>query len=222
MQTRSSALLVAGWFFLGLAAAVPAQEPGPESRIEILVFNYARVSAETLTQAESRVVTIYRHAGIEMNWVDCPLTQEAAAHHPECLLSPAPARLALRVVAGSMGDQFGLSHDAFGVASFPEDGGFGGVALVCAQCAERVAQGSKAMYAALLGHVMAHELGHLLLGTQSHTPRGLMHAAWRANELQRVAQGSLLFTSQESERMRRQVADRLRVEAPVLEASKQF
>jgi hypothetical protein len=33
-----------------------------------------------------------------------------------------------------------------------------------------------------LGHVMAHEVGHLLLGTSSHTPTGLMIADWHPLE----------------------------------------
>src|SRR5439155_9221543 len=37
----------------------------------------------------------------------------------------------------------------------------------------------------LLGRAMAHELGHLLLGTAAHSPRGLMRAYWRVQDLQR-------------------------------------
>jgi hypothetical protein len=29
-----------------------------------------------------------------------------------------------------------------------------------------------------LGHVMAHEIGHVLLGVNSHSAEGLMRAAW--------------------------------------------
>ena len=29
-----------------------------------------------------------------------------------------------------------------------------------------------------LGHVMAHEMGHVLLGVNSHSAEGLMRAAW--------------------------------------------
>jgi hypothetical protein len=32
--------------------------------------------------------------------------------------------------------------------------------------------------ATLLGRTLAHELGHLLLGTNAHAPRGLMRARW--------------------------------------------
>ena len=214
MQTRSSAPFFASWFLLSLTATVPAQGPGTQSRIQVLVYNFAGVPAETMALAESRAATIYRHAGIEMDWLDCPLTSEEAARYPQCLLSAAPDRMALRVVAGHMGAQFGLARDAFGAASVPAVHGFGVVALVCAECSARLAHGDQAMDAAILGHVMAHELGHLLLGTTGHTARGLMHAAWRGKELQRVAQGSLLFTSDEAAKMRRNAATRLASASP--------
>src|ERR1700682_765215 len=42
----------------------------------------------------------------------------------------------------------------------------------------------------LLGHAMAHELGHLLLGSNSHSVRGIMCAEWRTADLIRMTQGS--------------------------------
>ncbi len=56
---------------------------------------------------------------------------------------------------------------------------------------------------------MAHELGHLLLGVNSHAPTGLMHVPWYKKELDSIAQGSLLFTSWNGDRMRRQLLARL-------------
>jgi len=60
---------------------------------------------------------------------------------------------------------------------------------------------------------MAHELGHLLLGIGSHGATGLMHVPWHHKELENVAQGALLFTSSEGEKMRRQVSVRLEGQA---------
>ena len=54
----------------------------------------------------------------------------------------------------------------------------------------------------LLGCVIAHELGHLLLGKSSHSEEGLMRARWEARELREAAKGNLLFSKSETERMR--------------------
>jgi hypothetical protein len=66
---------------------------------------------------------------------------------------------------------------------------------------------------------MAHELGHLLLGAGGHGATGLMHVAWYKKELESVAQGALMFTSREGDKMRRQVLARLRREES-MQASK--
>lgn len=83
------------------------------------------------------------------------------------------------------------------------------IAQACSDCVEKVSQGRESMKALILGHVMAHELGHLLLGAGSHSATGLMHVPWHKKELEMVAQGSLLFTSWEGEKMRQQVLSRL-------------
>src|SRR5207245_3617242 len=54
----------------------------------------------------------------------------------------------------------------------------------------------------LLGYFVAHELGHLLLGRDSHSATGLMTAVWGASELQQASQGKLLFTSDQGDRIR--------------------
>jgi hypothetical protein len=55
--------------------------------------------------------------------------------------------------------------------------------------------------AIILGHAMAHELGHLLLGTNSHSRDGLMRAQWNRGDLAEAARGNLLFSTEEATRM---------------------
>jgi hypothetical protein len=49
---------------------------------------------------------------------------------------------------------------------------------------------------------MAHELGHLLLGSNSHSPRGLMRASWRTAELALMAQGGLVLSEAQSQNIK--------------------
>jgi hypothetical protein len=46
---------------------------------------------------------------------------------------------------------------------------------------------------ALLGNVLAHEVGHLLLGSKSHSVSGIMAAHWNGEELRRVSEGTMFF-----------------------------
>jgi hypothetical protein len=52
-----------------------------------------------------------------------------------------------------------------------------------------------------LGNVMAHELGHLLLGSNSHSGMGIMRAHWQNEELRRLSRGGLWFTNEQADRM---------------------
>ena len=60
---------------------------------------------------------------------------------------------------------------------------------------------SKQNPAVLLGHVMAHEIAHLLLGTNSHSASGIMRAHWYAQELASADRGALLFTPDQARAM---------------------
>jgi hypothetical protein len=202
--------LFGSWLLLSLAGTLNAGAPKPESKIQVFVYNYAGVAPETLARAEREAARIYSHTSIETEWLDCPLTADQAAQNPACQLPESSTPLVLRVLSRGMSEQLGLSQETFGSALLPEDGGFGTVAQICAPCSEDLAKGNTAMHAAILGHLMAHELGHLLLGAGSHGATGLMHVPWHKKALESVAQGTLVFTPWEGERMRQQVFARQR------------
>ena len=48
----------------------------------------------------------------------------------------------------------------------------------------------------------AHELGHLLLGTNSHAVAGIMRARWTADELTSAKAARMVFLDQESQKMK--------------------
>jgi hypothetical protein len=54
----------------------------------------------------------------------------------------------------------------------------------------------------VLGHVMAHEIGHLLLGLRSHSALGIMQPDWQGEALRRIGMGTLLFTVEQARNMR--------------------
>ena len=57
-------------------------------------------------------------------------------------------------------------------------------------------------HATVLAHVIAHEIGHVLLRTNAHSPRGLMAGVWGDHEYQFMARNLLRFTRDESTSMR--------------------
>jgi hypothetical protein len=63
----------------------------------------------------------------------------------------------------------------------------------------------------VLGLVVAHEIGHLLLQMRGHSPVGIMHFPWSPKELGLANHNFLVFTAKEAsamrERMRRSILD---------------
>src|SRR5262249_16234353 len=57
------------------------------------------------------------------------------------------------------------------------------------------------IYSLILGHVIAHEAGHLLLPPDSHSPIGIMRAGMDVNSGDDALRGQLLFQSQQSKLM---------------------
>ena len=58
----------------------------------------------------------------------------------------------------------------------------------------------------LLGRAIAHEIGHLMLGTNAHSREGLMRPTWSRAELQRDRPGDWSLTSREAVAIRRSLA----------------
>jgi hypothetical protein len=110
-----------------------------------------------------------------------------------------------------MAERLRQAQDSFGFALYPEDGSFATVANVFAHDAEQLANRRGVRQGVILGHLMAHELGHLLLGTGSHSSSGIMHVPWHLKELEIIAQGRMWFTPAEAGRMQMNV--RVRVQA---------
>jgi uncharacterized protein (DUF2062 family) len=53
----------------------------------------------------------------------------------------------------------------------------------------------------LLAYAAAHELGHLLLGANAHSRRGLMKATWERTDLIALSQKSLRFDREQCRRI---------------------
>jgi hypothetical protein len=190
------------------------------STITVLVYNYAGISRDAVAEAERHASRLLEHAGIATDWLDCPLSWNQAAERPECLVTPGPARLVLRIAAGSMAQRMQPDHESFGFALQPEDGGFGNVANVFSDRAGELVNRQGIVFGVMLGHLMAHELGHLLLGTGAHSSVGIMHVPWHNKELDMLSRGSMVFTPLQAERMRinihARVAAQRAVEAAVV------
>lgn len=60
----------------------------------------------------------------------------------------------------------------------------------------------------LVGGVMAHEIGHILLGSAEHSPQGVMKAHWGLEEFRLLSCKKLHFTPEDATALRAGAADR--------------
>jgi hypothetical protein len=152
--------------------AVALQNP----QLAVVVHNDARVPAQVIQEAEGITERIYGEAGIVLVWRD------------HTGLAPDSNELSVRIVPCSLN----LPGEDFGIAFVGTDGR-GVQADVFYSGIERLADNSAVKPAQLLGHVMAHELGHLLLGMNSHSSLGIMQAHWAGRQLRQMSTGALKF-----------------------------
>jgi hypothetical protein len=68
-----------------------------------------------------------------------------------------------------------------------------------------LAEHNGADVARLLGHVIAHEIGHLLLPCDSHSARGLMRAEWDCAQFEDMVKGLLAFAPEQADLIRTRV-----------------
>jgi hypothetical protein len=93
----------------------------------------------------------------------------------------------------------------FGSAQVFKNGQFGHYACVFYDQVQDPANRGPASVSQILGHIAAHELGHLLLRSSAHAASGLMRAQWHLDDLQRATSGRLLFSPTEAKRIRSEV-----------------
>jgi len=64
----------------------------------------------------------------------------------------------------------------------------------------------------ILGNVIAHEIGHLLLGLNSHSELGIMQKQWQRNQVRQAVTGNLLFTEEQGRLMWVEIQKRANVQ----------
>jgi hypothetical protein len=173
---------------------VPGFQKRTTLRLEVRVYNMAKVSQSILVRAEEETSRLFREAGVETEWIECP-----------CALTKRPSEMMLRIIPryfGSMKSNF--RSDDLGFAPSSEDGGV--LATIFFDRVELVAKGGP--MASVLGNVIGHEIGHLMLGSNAHSSTGIMTPHWSREFLKLASQGLLHFTPEQGERLRQNLSTR--------------
>jgi len=126
-------------------------------RLNLVIYDHAHVEPETLTAAENTVSEIFAHANVQLNWRDG--FAYAAERHQTMNPPPEdPATLVVKLQPESEAVRYGVRSVCGGI-------GFESGAIVFVRSFD---QRSTTSEATRLGYIMAHELGHILLGPNAH------------------------------------------------------
>jgi hypothetical protein len=202
MVNRPLSLLAYGAILLVITTNAFASPKEADPRWLILsVFNDASVPAEILAHGEARAAHILAQTGIQVEWLNCAA---GGSHVPDQFEQPSPcsrigypSHLSVRIVLAGRS----VREDIFGEAYTDSQGKGTYIKLYYAHLAEPNAH-LPLGEGELLGYVIAHEVGHLLLGTDSHSHEGIMQGRWEDPQLREAGKGNLQFTPSQARLMR--------------------
>lgn len=199
-MNRKSLLRFGGLVLVAMLLLSPAwsKDLHPEvTTVKVSVYNDFGLPARLVSEVEAVAARVFRQAAVNVEWLNCGLPSLNDAQRAMCIDSVFPTHLHLRLI----GHPIHFEGDVLGVAYLAEDG-VGFQADVFCERVMQIQSESQVDPAVLLGIVSAHELGHLLLGTSSHSSGGLMRHNWQRSDLLLAVKCGLLFSDDQSDHMR--------------------
>lgn len=178
---------------LGLTPSI-AFADDPKDTIAIRIDDRFGSFTSSLPRARSIVGEIYLQAGVRLAWAIDDTT---------------PVNRTLTVViTDNAAARSGLGADAMGVAPTPGDGTRGTTAYVFSDRVNAFAEAHRLSVAEVLAAALAHEVGHLLLPPNAHTPDGIMRASWRPACFPPMVPGVAGFVPEQARLLRLRVRSR--------------
>jgi hypothetical protein len=148
------------------------------------------VPSDVLERAHATVDQTMKAVGIQPVWRPCRVGL--------CVDSPKRDEIIIRIVKATERSP----RDLLGSSMVDLEGQAGTLATIYEDRVELLAAEAGVDSGRLLGRAIAHEVGHLLLGTADHAPAGLMRACWLSRELQRDWPPDWMLSGPEGSRMR--------------------
>ena len=162
-------VLAVGAFLPTKAHATPASF----LNVNVRVYNTARAPTETRRGALVVASHTLGASRISVDWFDCEVADT-------CGRPPAAGELVVRLVrapsAGTPAAPFVLGEAWIDTAVRA-----GVLASIYIDRVELMATLSETDVVSLLGRALAHEIGHLLMASNTHGPIGLMRAFWSSS-----------------------------------------
>ena len=163
----------------------------------IHLYDQAQAPPQALHSATDQASYLFRSARIRISW-EFPSTESpedrgtdmttAAFQRPEArgyIVVRLMRRTPATVVPGALGYALPFAHR-------------GAHVLIFYDRVETLARAANKPTYVVLGYTMAHEIGHVLLGSSEHASAGLMQGRWTAATWRLASEGLLAFRREET------------------------
>ncbi len=178
---------------LFLVLAIDAKSlSAPPAALQVQVYDYTGLSPAALHAFVMQTQEILNDAGISVEVDACA----------RGVATPCEGRrgsfrqVVVRLVAGTARNSNRGRWQHLGQSIATRDGGT--YATVFSELAEEKAAETNLPRILVLSYAAAHEVGHLLLGDDAHTPRGLMKAQWEPDDFRAMAQNRFHFSAEQA------------------------
>ena len=183
----------AGVAISGASPGSAAPRLGDYRRLEIFIYDYAGVPVRARERAEDEASYILGKTGLHAEWLVCVNALGPAEVQGGCRQISDSEHLCLLIVPHT-----GVLPPP-AVAYTPLSSGTKGRYItIFYDRILQLADSSGLSLSIVLGCVFAHEMGHVLLGPDSHSPEGIMRALWSREDLKRAGQRRLGFSEEQS------------------------
>ncbi|HEY0284349.1 MAG TPA: hypothetical protein VGC23_03100 [Vicinamibacterales bacterium] len=189
--------------------ALAETREGQLSELSVHTYNYSGVSADDLAAARRHVEAIFERATITISWRDCRTSgRDAADVLPNCPTDRRPNEVMLRIMTSSTPGLDRATSLGFSLVN-RENAHSAWLSSVFTNRVAVLASQTGIDPTLLLGRAIAHEIGHLLIGSTDHARAGLMRAFWSHAELTHGGGSEWVFLEKEARAMRSSLSTRV-------------
>jgi hypothetical protein len=160
---------------LGITLLAAASVPAEECAVNLVMGSGNLVSAATAIKAKTVAAEIFAGIGVDLAW------SQTTMDGGRCITR---IKARLEVASGPGQHPDALAYATVGVGADQQ------IHIFIDRVAPSVPESS---LGTLLGHVLAHEITHVLEGVPRHSDQGVMKARWDRGDLLRLVNQALRF-----------------------------
>ena len=195
-----------------LAHALGKTTESERLRIGIRLYTDVGVPDVQVKVAEEVAARVLQEVGIEPEWRDCIMARSSSRNDTLVCQGTSSGALLFYFVGPLEAHFKWVAQNALGYSIIPDTPEPATMAYVSWPRIRKLSATTSADEAELLGLAMAHEIGHLLLGSHDHANQGIMRAPWKLKDLETKAWEEFHFTRDQAQRLHSAVKARLRAD----------